>query len=92
MKEIEMLKRGEKAALVTTGAKLFLALGKGGVSLFSGSLVLMTDALHSGIDVIPIFASWFGLKISQKKPDEKFPYGYYKAESLATLFISLFIL
>lgn len=90
--EIMMLKRGEKTALITTFAKLFLALGKASVSLLSGSLVLMTDALHSGVDVIPIFASWFGLKLSQKKPDEKFPFGYYKAESIATLFISLFIL
>lgn len=90
--EVMMLKKGEKTALITTFAKLFLALGKAAVSLLSGSLVLMTDALHSGVDVIPIFASWFGLKISQKEPDEKFPYGYYKAESIATLFISLFIL
>lgn len=90
--EVMMLKKGEKTALITTFAKLFLALGKAAVSLLSGSLVLMTDALHSGVDVIPIFASWFGLKISQKEPDEKFPYGYYKAESIATLFISVFIL
>ena len=42
--------------------------------------------------MIPIFASWVGLKLSMRPPNKRFPYGYYKAESLAFLFISLFLL
>ena len=86
------LKKGEKASAITTVFTVLLAIGKAIAGIFSGSLVLITDALHSGVDVLPIFASWFGLKISQREPDEKFPYGYYKAESITTLFVSLFIL
>lgn len=52
---------------------------------------MVADALHNAIDSLTSFASLFGLKISQRKPDEKFSYGYYKAENLATLFISVFI-
>jgi cation diffusion facilitator family transporter len=33
-----------------------------------------------------------GLKIAQKDPDERFPYGYFKAENISALFISLFII
>lgn len=85
------LKRGEKAAGMATLATVFLCLSKGIVGVITGSLLLIADAVHSGIDIIAIFASWFGLKIAQRKPTEKFPYGFYKAENLATLFISAFI-
>lgn len=62
------------------------------MGFLSGSVILITDALHNAADLITTFASWFGLRISQRKPTERFPYGYYKAESLATLFVSGFIL
>jgi len=45
---------------------------------------LVADAFHTGADSLATFASWFGLKIAQRRPDEKFPYGYYKGETLAT--------
>lgn len=89
---IEDMKKGEKSALITTIATFFLAVGKAVAGLLSGSVALLTDAVHSGADLFPILASWFGLRISQKDPDEKFPYGYYKAESLATLFVSIFLI
>lgn len=90
--KIAKLKSGERAAGATIITSFLLALSKAVVGYFAGSVVLMADALHSGADSISGFASWFGLKISQKKPDERFPYGYYKAENLATLVVSGFIL
>ncbi|MFW6083498.1 MAG: cation diffusion facilitator family transporter [Thermoplasmatota archaeon] len=90
--KIEILKESEKAAFLTTITTLLLAVGKGLAGLLSGNLVLLTDGVHSAADILPIFASWFGLKIAQREPDEKFPYGYYKAESLASLFVSIFII
>lgn len=85
------LKKGEKVAGIATIVTLFLSAGKAIAGFFSGSVALMADAIHSGADVVAIFASWFGLKISQRKATEKFPYGYYKAENLATLVVSAFI-
>jgi len=90
--KIDKLKEGEKAAGISTLVIFLLALAEALVGFLSGSLVLITDALHNAADSTASFASWFGLKISQRKPSEKFPYGYYKAESLATLFVSIFIL
>jgi len=86
------LKQGEKVAAVSILTSLLLSVSKAIIGFFAGSIVLITDALHSGADTMTGFASWFGLKISQKKPDERFPYGYYKAENLATLVVSGFIL
>jgi len=86
------LKEGERTAGITTIVIILLALFEALVGFLSGTIILVSDALHNAADSLTSFASWFGLKISQRKPDEKFPYGYYKAESLVTLFISIFIL
>jgi cation diffusion facilitator family transporter len=85
------LKKGQRLTETAAGLEGFLALSKVVIGLLSGSIVLISDALHSVFDLLTIFASWLGLKMAQKDPDEKFSYGYYKAESLATLFISLLI-
>ncbi len=85
------LKKGERAAIISILVSLFLSIIKAIVGYLSGSIVLITDAVHSGADSITGFASWFGLRIAQKKPSERFPYGYYKAENIATLIVSVFI-
>ena len=84
------LKKGERAVIFSTFLTLVIAFFKGLVGFLSGSVALLTDAIHSVADSITRFASWFGLKIASRKPDEMFSYGYYKAEALATLFISIF--
>ncbi|MCD4705778.1 cation diffusion facilitator family transporter [bacterium] len=87
----DILKKGQRAAKLATIATVFLAFIKGLVGFLSGSILLIADAVHSTVDIFAIFSSWFGLKISQRKYNEKFPYGYYKAENFATLIASLFI-
>ncbi len=88
MNEKKDLKKGEKAAAVTALISLALALTKGFAGIASGSVVLISDAIHSSTDILAGVTAWFGLKIAQRKPDEKFPYGYYKAENLATLIVA----
>jgi len=86
------LKKGQvlaqKAVFLETG----LALAKLTVGLFSHSIVLLSDAFHSLSDLVNVFTSWLGLKIAARRPDEKFPFGYYKAENLGTLLVSFLII
>ena len=91
-KEIEKLKQGEKVAGTAIWLEGSLVIAKTIIGLLSGSLVLISDAIHSGSDILSIITSWFGLKIAQRKADERFPYGYYKAENLGSLIISFLIL
>jgi len=86
------LKKGEKVAQQAALLLSLLAAGKAIIGVLSGSIVLISDAIHSASDLISVFISWFGLKISQRKPDQRFPYGYYKAENLATGLIAFLIL
>lgn len=88
----EKLQRGQKTAANAVLLQSCLVLAKAIAGILSGSLVLISDAIHSASDIVSIFTSWFGLKITQRKADQRFPYGYYKAENLGTLVISLFIL
>ncbi len=90
--KIKKLRAGETASLRAALVSFLLAILKASVALISGSLALLSDALHSVSDLVVMLASWLGLKIAQRKPDERFPYGYYKAESLATLFVSMIII
>lgn len=90
-KEI-VLKKGQKAVEVSALVSLALAILKGAAGFLSGSVALLSSALDSFVDLVGQATSWLGFKISQRKPDQHFPYGYYKAESLATLVISFFII
>lgn len=90
--EFISLKKGEKAAKYSTIANFSLAIIKGIVGVLSGSIALLADSVHSFSDIFASLAVYIGLKLSRKKPDEKFPYGYYKFETLASLIISLIII
>jgi cation diffusion facilitator family transporter len=87
-----LFKKGERAALLSAAVLLILSVLKGAVSLISGSVALLADSIHSFSDIFSSVAVWAGLKLVQKKPTERFPYGYYKAESLALLAVAVTII
>lgn len=88
----ESLRLGIKASRNATLALALLAFVKGAVGIYSGSTVLIADAVHTGLDIFASLAVWIGLKISLKSSGKHFPYGYYKAENIIALFVSLLIL
>ncbi len=53
----------------------------GGV--ISGSVALLTDALHNFSDVISLFLSYFTNRLARRKPTAKQTYGYKRAEILS---------
>lgn len=88
----ENLVLGANASKNSTLTLVFLAALKGVVGFYSGSSVLIADAVHTSLDIFASFAVWVGLKLSLKDSAEKFPYGYYKADNLVSLFVSIIIL
>lgn len=87
----DALMRGRKVALAATLAILFLAVIKLVTGYLFDSRILIVDAFHSGVDVLAIFASWFGLWLASQKKSQRFPYGLYRAETFVTLVIGVFI-
>lgn len=86
------LKNGETAAKYSSLINFLLAIVKGIVGVFSGSIALIADSIHSFTDILASLAVYVGLRLSRRKPDEKFPYGYYKIETLTSLIISALII
>ncbi len=86
------LEKGEEAARLSTIILLALAILKGFVSVASGSVALLAGTIDSFSDVFSSIAVWVGLNIAKKKPTERFPYGYYKAETFALLIVSLILI
>jgi len=89
-KEKNFKKAANIAALISL-ALLFLSAVKFAVGKIFNAPVLIVDAMHSLGDVITFLGIWIGLKVSSRSPDKRFQYGYYKAESLVALFISILI-
>jgi cation diffusion facilitator family transporter len=86
------LSKGEKAAKLSTVILLALGTLKGFVAIISSSVALLAGTIDSFSDVFSSVAVWAGLRIAKKKPTERFPYGYYKAETFALLSVSLIIM
>ena len=88
----EKLKTARKTSAFSGLILLGLSLIKVGTGYGTGSSALVADGLHSGVDIIALMSCWFGLYLSSKSPTRHFPFGFYKAETLAALFGSVVII
>src|SRR5205085_5250967 len=75
-----------RTALVSVGAACALIALKLGAGIPTGSLGLVSEALHSGTDLIAALLTFFAVGVSGRPADEQHQYGHGKAEHLAALF------
>jgi cation diffusion facilitator family transporter len=85
------LDAGERLALTSVAVNIFVTGLKYFLGVFSGSLALLADAVHSSADVVSSASIWAGIRLSRRKT-RRFPYGLYKVENLAALITSVIIL
>lgn len=76
---------GKNLAL-TIVLNIFITLAQVVGSIFSGSLALMSDALHNFSDVMALVIAWWAKKISSHENSEARTFGYKRAEIVAALF------
>jgi len=69
---------------LTGGIELALAI-------VTGSVALLSDALHNLSDVSTSAVVFLGFRISKRQPTSGYPYGYERAEDLAGLGVALVI-
>lgn len=55
------------------------------VGLMTGSLGLLSEALHSALDLLAAMGTWFAVKVAARPADEDHPYGHGKVENLMAL-------
>jgi cation diffusion facilitator family transporter len=83
---------GQRLAILGMGASAFLAVLKLLGGTLAGSTALLADGFESALDVIASGVVFGGMAIARKPPDDKFPYGYGRAESLAGKTVSTILL
>src|SRR6478752_2422728 len=83
--------RGIRAAQSGLFLNIGLVLLKLVTGLLGNSYALVADAIESSIDVFSSLIVWRGLKITVKPPDDDYPYGYGKAESIAAAIVALML-
>lgn len=80
-----------RASYIGIGVNALLALSKiAGGHLFN-SLAVIGDGIDSANDVGTYFITLVAARIMVRPPDPKFPYGYNRAEAIATKLLSFFI-
>ena len=83
---------GLRAVQISTAGMLLVALIQFAIAAIGGSAGLFADALHNLGDVFTTVALWIAFVISNRAANERYTYGYYRAEDLAGVFIVLVII
>jgi len=81
----------ERVSILSTFVNFGLASSKLFFGLTIGSAALVADGVHSGIDIVSSFGTYLGIRVAKKPVDEEHPYGHYRAETLAGLFVTIFL-
>ena len=74
-----------RTALVSVFAALLLIVLKLAAGIHSGSLGLLSEAAHSGTDLVAALLTFFAVGVAGRPPDATHPYGHGKAENLGAL-------
>jgi cation diffusion facilitator family transporter len=75
-----------RTALASVAAACLLIVLKLAAGIASGSLGLISEALHSGTDLVAALLTFFAVGVAVRPADEQHQYGHGKAEHLAALF------
>jgi cation diffusion facilitator family transporter len=74
-----------RIALASVAAALVLIAVKLATGLATGSLGLLSEAAHSGTDLVAALLTFFAVGVAGRPADRGHPYGHGKAEHLAAL-------
>ncbi|MFQ3610331.1 MAG: cation diffusion facilitator family transporter [Fimbriimonadales bacterium] len=72
-----------RASTVSLGYNLIATVLKLTGAVLTGSVSLLTEALHSATDVVASLFAYIGVRVGSVPPDEDHPYGHGKVETLA---------
>ncbi|HEY4887808.1 MAG TPA: cation-efflux pump [Candidatus Dormibacteraeota bacterium] len=78
-----LARRPERVALGSVFIGVALVLGKLVVGLLTGSLGILSEAVHSTFDLAASTFTFFAVRTARKPADKEHPYGHGRAENLA---------
>jgi cation diffusion facilitator family transporter len=78
-------KRKSRVAAISIFASAGMATAKFVVGVAIGSLALVSEALHSSVDVVATVITWLVVRVSDRPADKEHHYGHGKLESISAL-------
>lgn len=81
-----------RSAQVGMLVNAMLALIKLIAGVVGNTYALVADAVESTADIFASLVVWGGLRVATRNPDEEYPFGYGKAESVAAAAVALMLL
>ncbi|MGC8667022.1 MAG: cation diffusion facilitator family transporter [Chthonomonadales bacterium] len=79
------------AARLSILSNTFLTVLKLIVGLTSGSVSVLSEAAHSGMDLVASWIAYFSVRVSARPADDEHPYGHGKIESVSGMTEALLI-
>ena len=74
-----------RVAAISIFASAGMAAAKFVVGVAIGSLALISEALHSSVDLVATIVTWMVVRVSDRPADEEHHYGHGKFESVSAL-------
>jgi cation diffusion facilitator family transporter len=84
--------RKERAAAVSIVSNLLLIALKLVAGAITGSIAIITEAVHSSIDLVASIIAYFSVRKADQPADEDHPWGHAKVENLAAAIEGMLIL
>jgi len=81
-----------KIARLSVASNSLLIVMKLVVGIISGSVSIISEAIHSSMDLLAAIIAFFAVKVSDTPPDEKHPYGHGKIENISGVIEGILIL
>ena len=77
-----------RLSILSNTALIFMKLV---VGILSGSVSILSEAIHSSMDLIAALIAFFSVKLSDTPPDQRHPYGHGKIENISGVIEGLLI-
>lgn len=81
-----------RVALTSVFAAILLTTMKLVVGLWTGSLGILSEALHSALDLLAAMITFFAVRVADKPPDADHQFGHGKIENLSALVETILLL
>ena len=87
-----MIQEKKKVAFWSVIAAVFITIFKMVIGLLTGSLGILSEALHSALDMVAAIITYFSVRVSDKPADREHNYGHGKVENLSALIETILLL
>ncbi|MFH0841977.1 MAG: cation diffusion facilitator family transporter [Bacteroidota bacterium] len=81
-----------KTARLSIISNTLLIIMKVVVGILSGSVSIISEAIHSSMDLVAAVIAYFSVRVSDNPPDSKHPYGHGKVENISGVIEAVLIL